>query len=82
MRDTPNFRRYPRVLPDCEQRLRTRIGLPSRGIFCNWSTAASTSSAVDLGLLMIFLAAARRSDQLATKRLRSLFLTTLLIFAI
>ena len=82
MRDTPNFRRYPRVLPDCEQRFRTRLGLPSRGIFCNWITAASTSSGVDLGLLMIFFAAARRSRQRATRTLRFSFFTTLLIFAI
>jgi hypothetical protein len=60
IREIPNFLKYPRERPDCEQRLRTLIGLASRGIFCSLITAASTSSGVERGLLMIFLAAARR----------------------
>ena len=58
---TPNFLKYPRERPVCEQRLRTREGDASRGIFCSLITAASTSSGVERGLLMIFFAAARRS---------------------
>lgn len=81
MRETPNFLRYPRERPVCEQRLRTREGLASRGIFCSLITAASTSSGVDLGLLMIVFAAARRSAQSLTFSLRRSFFTILLIFA-
>lgn len=82
IRERPNFRRYPRDRPDWEQRLRTRIGLASRGIFCSLITASSTCSGVDLGLLMIFFNSRRRSAYRTDISRRRSFLTTLLIFAI
>src|SRR5688500_4402807 len=82
MRESPNFLRYPRVRPDCEQRFRTGVGLASRGIFCSFITAASTSSIVDLGLFMIFFHSSRRALYSTSMSLRLSFFTTLLIFAI
>lgn len=82
MRETPNFRRYPRGRPVCEQRLRTRTGLASRGNFCSFMTAASTCSGVDAGLLMIFFSSSRFPANCFAIFLRFSFFTTLLIFAI
>src|SRR5690606_14877772 len=70
LRASLNFLYTPLGRPVTWQRLRMRVGLASRGIFCSWICASHFSSSLAVGLLITALRRARFSAKRAAVRMR------------